>query len=343
MRFEAAVSSVSWIPSELVSGSLRAGFDLGLAHYDPPPPERLGGVDDLKNRCAKDEFRFANVLTGWLEVDDGRVVDAGWGPDSGLVLGSTTVRVARLGATFRAISLPTLQPQIDLGADKVRFQQTVGGRTGVPLPRPVRHPPFLQWQAPVVWTTLAMTLYADGRAEVQLPGASAFPRHWVFGADGCLALKSGLTEQKAWVAHSFGARTPWGDQDSPALVTAVETQLERQLSHDLMHGRTPEVRKVKQGSAVTQQGEPGSELFLLLDGVLGVEVDGTRLAELGPGAVLGERAVLEGGRRTSTLIAVTDVRLAVAPADALDLDRLRTLADLHRREDATPPASQSDS
>jgi hypothetical protein len=188
-----------------------------------------------------------------------------------------------------------------------------------------------------------MTLYADGRAEVQLPGASAFPRHWVFGADGCLALKSGLTEQKAWVAHSFGARTPWGDQDSPALVTAVETQLERQLSHDLMHGRTPEVRKVKQGSAVTQQGEPGGELFLLLDGVLGVEVDGTRLAELGPGAVLGERAVLEGGRRTSTLIAVTDVRLAVAPADALDLDRLRTLADLHRREDATPPASQSDS
>ena len=343
MRVSATVTSISWIPSELVSGPLRKGFDVGLAHYDPPPPEVLAGAAEVHARCRRDEFRFANVLSGWLEVLDNRIVDAGFGQHSGLVMGSTTVRVARLGATFRAASMPTLQPQAEITAGSVRLQQTVGGRTGVPLPRPVPHPPFVQWQAPMVWTTLAMTLHIDGRAEVELPGASVFPRHWVFGPDGKLALKSGLTEQSKWVAHSFGDRTPWGEQDTPALVTAVESELERQMSVELMRGRKPEVRKLKAGSQATRQGEPGNELFLLLDGVLGVEVDGERLAEVGPGAILGERAVLEHGRRTSTLVAISDVRLAVAAADAIDLDRLRVLADLHRREDkvalAPSPAS----
>ncbi len=62
---------------------------------------------------------------------------------------------------------------------------------------------------------------------------------------------------------------------------------------------------------MVRQGEPGTEVFLVLDGVIGVELDGARLAEYGPGAMLGERAALEGGVRTSTLVAVTPCRVAV--------------------------------
>lgn len=340
MRIEATAISLSWIPSESVSGSLRRGFDVGLAHYDQPPTDVLAGVDDVHSLRAADRFRFANVLTAWAEVRDGRIVAAGHGADSGLVMGSTTVRVAQLGATFRGFSLPVRQPPPEQRAESVRVVQTVGGRTGVPLPRPVPHPPFVRWQAPIVWTTLALDLHADGQVEVTLPGASAFPRHWVYGPDGRLALKSGLTDQATWVAHSFGTRTPWGEQDSPVLVTAAESELERQMSHELMRGgRPPEIRRVPAGATVTRQGDPGDELFLLLDGVLGVDVDGERIAEVGPGAVLGERAVLEGGTRTSTLTAITPARLAVAPATAVDLDRLQALADLHRREDGAPASS----
>ena len=57
-------------------------------------------------------------------------------------------------------------------------------------------------------------------------------------------------------------------------------------------------------------------MFLLLDGVLRVEEDGERLAEYGPGALLGERAHLEGGARTSTLVAVTPCRVAAVEAAA---------------------------
>jgi CRP-like cAMP-binding protein len=74
-------------------------------------------------------------------------------------------------------------------------------------------------------------------------------------------------------------------------------------------------------------------VFLLLDGVVVVEVDGRELAQLGPGAVVGERALLEGGIRTATLRAVTDGKVAVAAEDDLDRDRLVALSAGHRREE----------
>ena len=141
-----------------------------------------------------------------------------------------------------------------------------------------------------------------------MTGASRFPRHWVYDAEGRLSHKSGLTDFQDWYRKSFGRHTPWGDQDSEALVTAVETALERSLSVQLMHGAAkPKNRQGAAGSGLVRQGEPGSDVYLVLDGVVRVEHDGERLAEYGPGALLGERAHLEGGMRTSTLVAVTRV------------------------------------
>jgi len=34
MRHESSVTSLSWIPSEAISGAMRVPFDTGLAHYD---------------------------------------------------------------------------------------------------------------------------------------------------------------------------------------------------------------------------------------------------------------------------------------------------------------------
>ena len=76
-----------------------------------------------------------------------------------------------------------------------------------------------------------------------------------------------------------------------------------------------------------------SSVYLLLDGVLAVAVDGENLGELGPGAIAGERAVLERGTRTASLRAVTDVRVAVALADDIDRETLARLSEGHRREE----------
>jgi hypothetical protein len=329
VRVESSVTSVSWIPSEAVTGPVLKGtFEAGFTHYDDPPPEI---VDDLDAWRDAGRFRFANHLAAWAEIAHGTIVDAGY--SGGGLMGATTVRLAKLRATFEPVPLPDIRHEPERRATEVRFVQTTGGRTGLPAPRRVNHPPFVQFRAPTVWTTLALTIRADGTSSSEVLGASKFPRHWVFDADGKLDAKVGLADFKDWYRDAFGKHTPWGDHDSQALVTAVETALERQLSSTIMRaGAKPEIRNVKQGKHLVEQGEAGRDLFLLLDGVLSVVVDGEVVAELGPGAILGERAVLEGGIRTATLSAATNVRVAVASPDQVDHEALVRLADGHRRE-----------
>ena len=330
MRVESSVTSVSWIPSEAVTGPVLKGtFESGFTHYDDPPPET---IDDLESMRAAGRFRFANHLVAWAEIAHGRIVDAGY--SGGGLLGATTVRLAKLRATFEPVPLPDIRHDPEIGETEVRFVQTTGGRTGLPAPRRVNHPPYVQFRAPTVWTTLALTIRADGTSSFEVLGASKFPRHWVYDADGKLGAKVGLADFKEWYRDAFGKHTPWGDRDSQALVTAVETALERQLSTTIMRaGAKPEVRTVKKGKHLIEQGEEGRDLFLVLDGVLSVIIDDEVVAELGPGAILGERAVLEGGIRTATLSAATNVRVAVASPDQVDRDALVQLAEGHRRED----------
>jgi hypothetical protein len=331
MRYESTVTSLSWIPSEAVEGSTRMAFDAGFTHYDEPPPGELGDIEELR---VADRFRFANVLQAWIDVDgSGQITGCGY-TGNGL-MGSTTVQLGALKYRFQAVQLPDLQRDIERGEGWVRFVQTTGGRTGLPAPRRVQRPPYVQWQAPLVWTTLTLTLHADGTSEAAMTGASPFPRHWVYDHNGQLSHKSGLTDFKDWYRTSFGKHSPWGDEDSPALVTAVETALERTLSVQLMHGAAkPVIRRLKADEVLVHQGEPGADIYLILDGVLRVEHDGERLAEYGPGAMLGERAHLEGGVRTSTLVAVTACRVASVDASQLDRESLEELAGGHRREDA---------
>jgi hypothetical protein len=334
MRIESSVTSVSWIPSEAVTGPVMKGtFEAGFTHYDDPPPDTITDLDDLRDAGA---FRFANHLGGWIEVEDGHVVAAGYSGRG--VMSSTTVRLATFRATFEPIALPDIRQEPEVGDGWARFVQTTGGKTGLPAPRRVKHPPFVQFRAPTVWTTLSLTVYADGRSTFEVVGASKFPRHWIYDADGKITAKIGLAEFKDWYRDAFGKHTPWGDRDSPALVTAVESALERRLSVTIMSaGEKPEIRTVKKGGYLVRQGEPGTDLYLLLDGVLSVQIDHDPIGEIGPGAILGERAVLEGGTRTASLQARTNVRVAVARADQIDRSALEELRDHHRLEEHGRP------
>lgn len=333
MRINHSVTSLSWIPSEAIGGAMKLPFEKGFTHYDEPPPDRL---DDLEALRLADRFRFANHLSAWIEVDEaGQIAAAGY--DGGVLMGSTTVQAgARISKVFEAFAMPVVQAEPEVRGDRVRFVQTTGGRTGLPAPRRVNRPPFVQWKAPLVWSTLTLTIAADGTAEFTCESTSPFPRHWIYGPDGELALKSGMTAFKDWYRHAFGKHSPWGDEDSPSLVVAAETALERKLALEIMRaGEKPEVRAVKPGTIVAE-GDVGRELYLLLDGVIRVDVGGEPVAEMGPGAVFGERALLEDGVRTASLVAVTPCRIAVARADQLDVGALAEVASGHRREEPTP-------
>src|SRR3954468_1909817 len=204
MRIEHAVTTVSWIPSEAVTGLNKVIFESGFTHYDSPPPDV---IDDLAQMGSDDKFRFANPLHGWVEVDGGTITDCGY--VDGSVMGATTVRLGSKDlARMEAIALPELRAEPERTETSVRFVQTFGGRPALPAPRRVNHPPFVQFQGPTVWSTLALTLHVDGRADFELIGASPFPRHWVYDNEGKLSAKAGLTDFKEWWRHSFGKHTP---------------------------------------------------------------------------------------------------------------------------------------
>lgn len=327
-RFESSVTAISWIPSEAITGPTRIPFEFGVSHYDQPPPDRL---DDLEELRRTDRFREANELRAFIEVEDGKIV--GFGHLGKGHIGATTVRVGPAAVRFPAVHLPDIQPEPQVGATSVRFVQTVGGRMGLPTPRPVPHKPFVQFWPSIAWTTLALTINSDGTSSHELVGASPFPRHWLYDDRGQLVEKSGVIDFGAWFNNSFGDRTPWGDQDSPAIVATVESALERELSTSIMGGKKPKIRSLAEGENLVRQGDGGTEVFLILDGMFVVEVDERQVGEVGPGAVVGERAALVNGTRTATLWARTKARVAEVPREALDADALGTLAATRKHGD----------
>jgi hypothetical protein len=330
VRHESSVTAVSWIPSEAIEGMSRIPFDLGVTHYDQPPPDQLVDLEDLRKT---DRFREANELRAFIEVEGGQIVGQGY--LGGGHIGATTVRIGPAAIRFPALHMPDIQQEPIVGADSVRFVQTVGGRMGLPTPRPVARKPYVQFWPSLAWTTLELTIGIDGSATHRLVGASPFPRHWIYDNQGRLVQKTGLVDFHTWFNRSFGDQTPWGAVDSPAVVSAVESEVERQLSTSIMHsGAKPTIRVVEPGEMLVMQGEAATEVYLILDGMFLVEIDGTEVGEIGPGAVVGERAALEGGVRTATLRATTKGRVAAASPDLLNATELETVAAGHRREEA---------
>jgi MFS family permease len=70
-----------------------------------------------------------------------------------------------------------------------------------------------------------------------------------------------------------------------------------------------EPRRLDAGDVVFAQGDAGDEYYLVDSGRLIVAVDGTTVAELGPGESFGEIALLRDVPRTATVTAVTEVTL----------------------------------
>jgi hypothetical protein len=332
MRIERSVTSVSWIPSEAIRGTTRLPFDMHIGHYDDPPPDDIGSQKNLEALAARGAFRFANHLHAWIEVEDGRIVASGHAGRS--YISRTLMRFGPMHVAFQPTGFPDLRPEPETTGNAVRFFQTAGGRPGVPAPRHVKGRPFFKWEGPNVWTSLALTIKTDGTCTGRLLGASTFPRHWLYDEDLRLVGKSPVIDFDDWYRNAFDEHSPWGDEETPAFTTMAESALERQLSTTIMRrGAKPHLRKLGAGDVLFAQGDAGTDLYLLLDGVLTVDVNGDRVAELGPGAVIGERSLLEGGTRTATLTATTPCRLAVAPEADIDRAALVALAETHRRED----------
>ncbi len=248
------------------------------------------------------------------------------------MVGSTSGGIGRARITLPGVGYPVLQLEPEISGSTARFVQSVGCRTGAPLPHRIDRPPYVRITAPTTWTTLALEIDTDGSSRFEVVGAAAFPRHWIYDHNGDLAAKNGFVNWADWIKTHEHDQSPWHGVERPIPVAEAEPKVERALSGQVMASE-PDIRQLPEGTALTRQGEPGDELYLVLDGMFSVDVDGEVVAEIGPGAIVGERAVLEGGNRTSTVTASTPARVAAIPLDALDPEALVEVAAGHRREE----------
>ena len=79
-----------------------------------------------------------------MEVRDGEIVD--FGHTGKGHIGSTTLRLGGHSLRFVAYAVARPAAATQRGTDAVRFEQTAGGRTGVPAPRRVSHAPYVQFR-----------------------------------------------------------------------------------------------------------------------------------------------------------------------------------------------------
>ena len=250
-------------------------------------------------------------------------------------MGLTPITVGSLRVLLPTKANPEIRQEPEITGDAVRFVQTAGGRPVFSFLKPSARWPFLVTRPFTVWTTIELTMRADGSSTQRLAGASRFPRHWLYDDGGHLVEKAALTQIMLWESTTFGRHTPWGGEDQAPVVAPAETELERALAEQVMHdGPRPTVRELAAGEFLFRQAEPGASVALVLDGTFEVLVDGQAVGQVGPGTVVGERASLQDGRRTADLRALTQAQVAETAPGMLTAEQLSELAQGHHREDS---------
>jgi CRP-like cAMP-binding protein len=78
----------------------------------------------------------------------------------------------------------------------------------------------------------------------------------------------------------------------------------------LLSGLTTMVT-IQAGQVVARQGHLGREFIVIVSGTASVTIDGRPVATLGPGDFFGELALLDGGLRTATVTADTEIAAEV--------------------------------
>jgi CRP-like cAMP-binding protein len=68
---------------------------------------------------------------------------------------------------------------------------------------------------------------------------------------------------------------------------------------------------VTAGTVLVRQHDPGREAVIIIEGCAGVSVDDELICTVGAGELIGEMALLDNGRRTATVAALTPMRIYV--------------------------------
>jgi len=149
----------------------------------------------------------------------------------------------------------------------------------------------------------------------------------------------GVPNEFAGVAQSYAdiddAVEWWEDQMIATWFTGPSSESARPLAdQEILHGLSHEDLAALEtelthvgfapGELLAKEGDPADSVFFLLEGQVSVRLgsnatlNSPRVAAFGPGAAVGELALIEGGVRSASLIADTPVEIAMLTVTGLD-------------------------
>ena len=110
-------------------------------------------------------------------------------------------------------------------------------------------------------------------------------------------------------------------KNDPKIERLMTSDTFAQLGEKRLRALAPYVDEieVKAGSTLMREGSFPFELEVIIDGAADILVGGTKVGEVGPGAVLGEMALLDRGARSATVVTTADSRLSVISGKAFSL------------------------
>jgi CRP-like cAMP-binding protein len=81
----------------------------------------------------------------------------------------------------------------------------------------------------------------------------------------------------------------------------------------------PDIRAVPAGQAIFAEGDPGDQMYAVIEGEVEIARQGRSLGVIQPGGVFGEMALIDHQARSASAVAKTDCRVAAVPERRLTL------------------------
>ena len=79
------------------------------------------------------------------------------------------------------------------------------------------------------------------------------------------------------------------------------------------------IKDVPSGLVLFREGEPGTEMYVMLEGVAEVSVGGEIVELATPGTLLGEMSLVDSAQRSATVVTRTDCRVVAVDTKQFDL------------------------
>lgn len=102
-------------------------------------------------------------------------------------------------------------------------------------------------------------------------------------------------------------------KNDPKIERLMTSEVFAQMGEKRLRALGPYVDEieVRSGSTLMREGSFPFELEVIISGSADILIGGEKVGEVGPGAVLGEMALLNKGARSATVVATSDTKLSV--------------------------------